>query len=769
MRGTAPGITVTPQRVRPVTVFLLAWLVAAVLLTLLGLSVKDSALLALGVTIQAATGAYWWQQARRNTAPMQLLEAIGMGLVLGPVLALLSGVVLGQFAHWPWWWLLPTLAAVVDARVRRTHRRVELARASIGELVPAAVGLLAGLGFLMVNLRRYPLHWTGTWDGYHGDMSFFEALGASIARFGPFDSIFMIGEPIRYHWFVYAWQGQLAWAFDAEPFAALTRLLPFVAVVALVALTVWWTRALIAKPVAVWVAVALVVVGGYVGAVNGTLLNVDSPSQALTTPWLLAFTIVVASLLTGEQPLWRSCGALSVVALLAVVLTGGKVSAAAVALGALGVAAVIGSVQRAQWATRAWVVLGIATLAVAITYLVVLAGAASPGDLQVLSWEARASTIQGLNSSPSNRGVVLGTVALAFAMIARWAGMPLLLLDPSWRRRPEFALGLGAGLVGLVALAVFSQGLNETWFALGASAPISVLSAVGLAVAWERLGLGWRPALTAFVGALVALPVVAFAWAELAWEAGLQRFWGPWLGWGIALATGGLAALVWRPRRVLVAGTVAAACLVAQAGLGRLMPFTAEALGGPQLTAGQTPEAGQAPGPSEVAPAAVGEAGTAVEGAVTGTAAESTDETVLTAPTVVPEPRTRTGWSSAEADAAGWLRANGDVRDVIVTNEVLAYLVPALTGMRTYISGAPYQASYGAHGSVDGISGRIGTSMQFTTAPDDATFAAMCQATVSWAWVAKALVPVPNPGRYGEIAYENDDVAIMKLDRDACD
>ena len=743
----------TPRRVRPATVLVLAWVVAVALLALLGLSAKDSALLALGVVVQGATGAYWWRQTRPSTDPMQLFEAIGMGLVLGPILALLSGVALGQLVHWQWWWLLPSFAAVIDARVRRAHRRVEIARPSARELTPAVAGLLAGLGFLMVNLRRYPLHWTGTWDGYHSDMPFFEALGASIARFGPFDSIFMVGEPIRYHWLVYAWQGQLAWAFDTEPFAALTRLLPLVALVALVALTASWTRSLIAKPVAVWVAVALVVVGGYVGAVNGTLLNFDSPSQALTTPWLMAFMIVVSSLLTAEQPLRHSRGALLLVALLAVALTGGKVSAAAVAMGGLGVAAVIGSLQRAHWATRAWIVLGVVALAVAATYGVVLAGAASPGDLQVLSWDARASTVQGLNSSPGNRGVMLGTVALAFAIIARWAGMPLLLRDPGWRRRPELALGLGAGLVGLVALAVFSQGLNETWFALGASAPISVLSAVGLALAWERLGLGRRQALGALAGALVALPVVAFAWAELAWEAGLQRFWGPWLGWGIALVTGVLVALVLRPRRALVAVAVAAACVVAQAGLGRLMPFTAEAFGGPQLTAGQTPEAGQAPGPSEVAPAAVGAA---------------VDAVAMAEQVSVPMPRLRTGWSSAEADAATWLRSHSDVRDVIVTNEVLAYVVPALTGMRTYISGAPYQASYGARGSVDGIPARIDTSMRFTTAPDDVTFAAMCEAVVSWAWVAKALAPTPAPGRYGEIAYENEDVAITRLGRGAC-
>lgn len=734
----------------------LTWLAAAGALFALGTSLRDAALLALGLVIQAATGAYWWQQTRRNDGPMALLEAIGMGLVLGPIMALLAGVVAGIVVHWQWWWLLPSVFALADARLRPGRRRILVASARIASLAPALTGILVGFAFLAVNLRRYPLVWDGTWDGYHADMPFFEALGASVARFGPTDSIFMVGEPIRYHWFTYAWQGQLAWAFDTEPFAALTRLLPLVALVALVALTMWWTSTLTRSKAALWVAVALVTTGGYVGAVNGTLLNVDSPSQALTTPWLVALFVVVADVLTRADR-QRRVGATALVALLAVALTGGKISAAAVALGALGFTALLGTVVRAEWSRRVWLLLAVVVVAVGTTYFVVLAGAASPGDLRLLSFEARASTIQGLNSSNSARGVVLGTSALAAAIVARWAGLPLLWRDERWRRRPELWLGAGAAVAGLAALALFSQGLNETWFALSVSAPLSVLSAVGLALAWDRAGLRRPQAALAIVGAVVVLPFVAYAWAEIAWEAGLQRFWAPWIGWGGAVVVG-LLALLWRPRTAGVVVSVVAAGLIAQASMGRLMPSVADMLGGPRLSPGESTPA--------VTAASDEPATDSTAGPVTAPSSARAEEVLVLA--AVPEPQPRSGWSREEAEAAAWLRANSDERDIVVTNDVLSYAVPALTRLRTYMSGAIYQSIYGATGSVDAIPDRIATSMAFTSVPDDETFQQLCAADARWVWVLRPPATGSDVGMFGHVVFENEDVALVDLDRGLC-
>jgi hypothetical protein len=80
-------------------------------------------------------------------------------------------------------------------------------------------------------------------------------------------------------------------------------------------------------------AVALITSGGYVGASYGILLNFDSPSQALTTVWLLALAFAITEYLDGSldrRSLWVIGG-------LGVACTGGKASAAIVMIGAVGV------------------------------------------------------------------------------------------------------------------------------------------------------------------------------------------------------------------------------------------------------------------------------------------------------------------------------------------------------------------------------------------------------------------------------------------------
>ena len=167
---------------------------------------------------------------------------------------------------------------------------------------------------------------------------------------------------------------------------------------------------------------------------------------------------------------------------LVAVTTGGKISSAAVALVPLGLVALVLTLRRDASARRAWLLVVVGVVVAGIVYVALVAGSASPGDLRLFSLDSRASSVQGLDSSAGPRGVMIGTLTLMLAMAARWWGLAWLVRDRSWRWRPDVVLGVGLVIVGLVPVIILSQGVNETWFALAASAPLAALSAAGVAL-----------------------------------------------------------------------------------------------------------------------------------------------------------------------------------------------------------------------------------------------------------------------------------------------
>jgi len=742
----------------------LGWLAVALALFGLGSSLRDAAFIALGLVIQWMSGMLYWLVVRRGVA--SLVEALGVGLVLGTVLATLAGVAGNMVARWAWWWLIPAFVAAFVWWRSRSGANQAL-RAGLGGAatwLPVAGGVIVGLGLLWLNLRRYPLSWSGVWDGYHPDMPFFEALSYSVADFGPSDSIFMVGGDIRYHWLTYAWSGQLSSAFDAAPFMVLTRALPLVALLGLVLLAVALvdivarTQSNRSRMWARWLAVALVIPGGYVGAVNGTILNFDSPSQALTSAWVLAWTVIVIIVVTSSRDgpwMWVA------LAVTAFAITGGKVSAGVVIGTGVGFAALVGLITRRSWWRPVLVAAVVTGVAVGIAGLFFAWGSASPGDLRFLAWNGRASTIQGLNSSPGNRGVVLGTAGLLLAMTARWAGGVFLLASRSWRLRVEPWLGVGFVLAGVLPVVVFAQGVNETWFALTASAPLAVLSAVGVTVGWQRAGLGIRAAIAAVGVGLVGFLAVAYIWTDQVWESGFGRFWGPWLGMAIAGVAGLVMSLMRRQRAVVTLCAVAALVLTVEAALGRGIPIVAALVGGARDGAGVRT--------SQLAdPGLVG----ASEVAGTDSPIEQVEPYEIGK---VPEPaepaldaRPVSAWSAEHVEAANFLRREAGARDVILTNEVDAFLVPALTRRQTFISGAPYQGLYGSTSAAGLIPDRLTVNAGFLEGTDPAVIEEVCDAGVKWVWLAADRSPLVDPASLGTVALSNDSVAVIRLDSSLC-
>ena len=729
-------------------------------LVLMGAGFTSTLLLIGAIALQTLVGVVIWHRLRPADSVAAWVESIGMGLAIGSVIAMLSGVVLDRFIPGGWGWLAPSVVALGWVLVRRLRRPAATSctpAASFNSLADwaaplgLAVGAVLGLAAVAVNLARYPLVWEGVRSSYHPDMLFFEGLSNSVAQFGPSDSIFMIGADLRYHWFSYAWVGQLTNSLDLAPFVSLTRALPLVAVVASVAIAAGWTARCTKAIWAPALAALLITAGGFVGAAYGTVLNFDSPSQSLTTVWLLALCVVFIEYLVGRldrRALW-------LVALLSVACVGGKASSAIVVLGAIGIAAGIGLVRRASWARRALTAFVVASIPAAIAYAIVLVGSASSGELKFLSWDSRASAVQGLDLSKDHLGIAFGTASLLIAVVPRWAGVVGLWLRPTTRSGPLSMFGIGLIVMGLAPIVFVSQGVNELWFALAASAPLAVISAIGLGDAWESLGEGQlrrqRSTWSALVVCAVAGPVVLLILSRL-WSTGgsgvvSPRAFGPLLAIALAAAVAGLVTLAFAGsmKRALVFSIALITVLVSSSALSR-------------LTVALSDEVVEVSRPAATASGArafaVG-AGPSSQNHATRWASAQRDY--------------GDGWSNLEVEAATFLREQTDSADTIVTDRTNSALIPALTARRTYISGTVYQLLYGRPASAARVPERIEVSQRFATAPVAADFAELCANGVTWGWItAVPDAAVVDWSPYARIAFSNPAVTIIRLDRALC-
>jgi GT2 family glycosyltransferase len=711
---------------------------AFVFLGATGVAWPSAAVLVAMVLIQGIGGCLWWRLLQ-PTRSVPILEAVGMGLGLGTAGSALAGVV-GP------WWLASGLAVIVWVTLRlsrRLRRPMPLGPLPLPDLSALVAGSALGVGGLLVAFRSYPLDWVGRWTGYHGDMPFLEALGASVATLGPTSSIFLDGAAIRYHVLVYGWAGVLTVAANAAPFVVLTRLLPVVTVVAMVAVAAAWARSRTRVRWAPTLAAVLLILGGCVGTTFGGVMNFDSPSQTMSTLWLLAFSVLALSALL-PPPDEASRGATRSVLVaqamsalvLGIALTGGKVSSAVVAVVAWGFLVLIGLVTRASWRGRV-AVIGVALLAGSgIAYFWLLAGSANAGGLGLFSLLDRASSVQGLTPVVTPRGIVAGIVILILAAIPRWAGVAWLSLQKDSQRDPATVYGWGLMAVAVATIALVSGGFNDLWFAVAASAPLSVLSALGVAQAASWLGPANRTRLIVVLVASLASAVLV----TIVWTTGTTgiigdgwRWAGPMLGLALGLLVGAACAITQRPTRWRVGTAFVVIALVTMSVPSRLLYAAAEPLArdtrgiwSPVLFAVQ-------------------------------------DDFVFTL-----DQDTTLGWTDQQAAAGAWLRANAEPGDLIATNVTRSALVPALTRLPTVASALRLQAPYGYASDVELALERERESWSFTNSPSQASFEALCQLGVDWVWVDPRKTDTRDWTPFATTELVNDDVILLNLEGSRC-
>ena len=242
---------------------------------------------------------------------------------------------------------------------------------------------------------------------------------------------------------------------------------------------------------------------------------------------------------------------------------------------------------------------------------------------------------------------------------------------------------------------------------------------------------------------LLALAIASALWAQGENATVSLRAWGP----VAALATVGVlsavVALVMGRRiaasRVAIGITVFITALVVAASLARLTP----AFGPLRLSATDS-----------------------AVGAETLTA-PSLEVRTVSVEAVGPDAQAKNEWSSAEVEAADFLRDHSSRDDVVATDRPASAVVPALTGLRTFISGAEYQVLYGRPSDVIGIPVRVAIAERLSVGPNTGDLNTLCTTGVTWLWVTGPLVPREwQP--FASLEFANERVSLLRLAPGAC-
>jgi len=706
-------------------------------------------------------GLWWWL---RRGSQVPALELLGVGAVLGMILAVLVqqlvlvlseglGFQSEQWAQWTWLVLIPMVAILLIAR-RRSLVSVRWPRGwdLWAFLITAAIGLMLALPTIVRTQRALE---TVDTAGFNGDLVFLEALGQSVGRYGVSDSVFLSGFGLRYHWLTYAWSGQLTNQVHAPAFAVLTAVLPVVLAVIAAALVVTWARQLSTVRWVPLLAGIIAVGGAYAGAQQGVVLVYDSPSNGMGSVVLLAAVITVSLLFRGQVG-WS---VLPIAGLLGFASMAAKASHGAVLTAGVAAVAISACWMPAAIRWRMWAVSATTAAGAVLAYLVLLTGiAAGTGQIGISSGRPHASTWQGLDPFDGPLGITLGTAALVLAILPRWIGVFALMGDRLRWRQPELPFGVGAAVVGIGALVLLSSGVNDAWFALAATAVLSVLSAVGIGVLAANQGVVFWLTSAAIAGLAAALMFLTFGLATISQTATLWR--SPVVVWIVCLL-GAALALLWtrsRDSRAARWWAVASTALVLVSILGRVL--------GPVLW----DAAGTRMAPTLQAIIRMGYP-TATFGEVPSRPAGFTDrvedETPLMRTILAYRDRYESVvWSQNKASAATWVQQNVPSTDLIATdNPIQQAFLPAVTGNRLLVSGIPYTLGYAPATALPTLRDRLALVEAVVDAPTATNVQALRDQGVRWLWLedsasrAQNLTAVPRV----RLAFSNNDVSVLDL------
>lgn len=344
-------------------------LFVSLLMVLAGHDIAKSLLASLMVGAQFTAGFVLFQVLTRWTE-IGFVGSSALGAAFGSILSTLSGIALVSTPLSPYAWALPTVIAIALAGKLEPIERIP-AGILMWLVAATLVGLstewtwllpLALISVVVAAHRKVPIfllapaamvlsvaqwwlldHRSAYWSQFRqgltevADYSYLESIARGTAQWANTDNALMTGTRLGYHWLSYAWAGRITESVDATAMAFSSHVIQICFISLAVALTYEIAKRLGSEES--WAIIASFTLVMVVGVPMGIYqaLAPYSPSQPFVTALLFASFLVVH--LSSTISLIRSTALLAV---LAVGVVGGKVSAIPALLVGVGVFALIG-------------------------------------------------------------------------------------------------------------------------------------------------------------------------------------------------------------------------------------------------------------------------------------------------------------------------------------------------------------------------------------------------------------------------------------------
>ncbi len=340
------------------------------------------------------------------------------------------------------------------------------------------------------------------------DMPFHLALVGELRHHLPPTVPMVAGEPLSYHWFVYAHLAAASWVTGVEPLVLLFRLGMFPVLAAFVVLagmtgrriTGSWAGAALTTAGTVLVATPSLYLGGNGAFTWGGVPDLmwASPTQTFGA---LMFAPVVLFLLDLLERRRRPAGHWALLGVFLVAVAGAKATYVPLLGAGLLAVAAAGAVRRRRPSGPVLAALGMTAACFLFAQFVLFDGArqalvVDPFSFMETVWREMTGAGDGTDPPPLS---ILGMVAVFLLCWAvTWGGISGLLSRPRLLARPGVALTLGIGAAGVgAALLLGHPGRSQLFFLWGAYPYLAAVTALGIVTLARRARQSRRATLCA--------------------------------------------------------------------------------------------------------------------------------------------------------------------------------------------------------------------------------------------------------------------------------
>lgn len=421
--------------------------------------------------------------------------------------------------------------------------------------------------------RGNALVWPALANSYL-DVPFHLALIGELRHHMPPTVPMVAGEPLSYHWFVYAHFAASSWITGIDPIILLLRLgmLPMMIALAVVigmigrCLSNSWAGGLLAVIGTIFMAMPNLYQGIDVGVF--TLKPVQSWLSPTQTFGALLFAPIVLFFIDFRR-LRHDRGAWVLLGIFLVAVMGAKATYLPLLAAGLAAVVVVELARRRKLCLITLAVLGATMVCIAYAQLVLFGQArlgmsVDPLSLTRINWGG----LTGRDSAAASTGSLLGIAGLyLWSWTLEWAGVLGLLTRPRLFLRPPVVLMLGIGVAGLGAMLMLGHPHRSQLHFFWACYPyLAVLTAYGLVVAYRRARPSLRTVTLVTVAAMVTVFLVRWLWGmavPLGPGQGETLLHRPYAALGVVIAMAIVAFFLVIRRRPVVAGTLATVMVTA--------------------------------------------------------------------------------------------------------------------------------------------------------------------------------------------------------------